>query len=94
MAGVGRLQTLRRSHEPWDGVHGRGAGDGRGEPGVQGHGVGYGPHAGRHLRPVEGQHGRVRELHGAGVHLFLASPLGPSVLEPHLDIRGPDALLQ
>lgn len=98
VAGVSRLQTLRRSHEPRDGVHGRGAGDGRGEPRVQGHGVGYLPDAGGHLRPVEGQHGRVGELHGAGVHLFLASPLGPAVLEPHLDIeeqrmRGTDAAM-
>lgn len=87
VAGVGWLQTLRRSHEPRDGVHGRGAGDRRGEPWVQGHGIGYWPDAWRHLRPVEGQHGRVGEFHGAGVHLFLTPPLGPAVLEPHLDIE-------
>lgn len=25
---IGRLQALRRAHEPWDGVHGGGTGDG------------------------------------------------------------------
>lgn len=84
VAGVGRLQALRRAHEAWDGVHGRGTGDGRRQPGVQGHGVGHRPHGGSHGRTVERQHGGVVELHRAGVHLFLPSPLGPPVLEPDL----------
>lgn len=85
VARVGGLQALRWSHKARYGVHGRGTGDGRGEPRIQGHRVAHRPHAGGHLGPVERQHGRIGELHGAGVHLFLTSPLGSSVLEPHLD---------
>lgn len=84
VARIGGLQALRRAHEPGDRVHGCGAGDGRSQPRVQRHGVGNWTHAGGHLGTIEGQHGGVVELHSGVVHLFLTSPLGPSVLEPNL----------
>lgn len=84
VARISGLQALWRSHEPRYCVHGCGTGDGRGQPWIQGHGVGNWTNTGRHLGAIEGQHGRVMELHGGIVHLFLTSPLGPPVLEPHL----------
>lgn len=33
---------------------------------------------------VEGQHGRIMELHGASIHFFLAAPFSSTVLEPDL----------
>lgn len=84
VARISGLQALWRSHEPWYCVHGCGTGDGRGQPWIEGHRVGNGTNAGRHLGSIKGQHGRIVELHGGIVHLFLTSPLGPSVLEPHL----------
>ena len=82
---VGRLEALAGAHEAGDAVDGRGAGQGGRQPGVQGQGVAHGPHVGVHGRgPVEGEHGRVVELHGAGIHLLLPAPFGSAVLEPHL----------
>lgn len=51
---IGRLQALRWTHEPWDGMHGRGTGDGRGQPGIEWHRVGHWPHARRHRGTIEG----------------------------------------
>lgn len=34
VACIGRLQALWWAHESWDGMHGRGTGDGRGKPGI------------------------------------------------------------
>ena len=34
VAWIGRLQALRWTHEPRDGMHGRGTGDGWGQPGI------------------------------------------------------------
>ena len=82
---VRRLEALAGAHEAGDGVDGRGAGERGRQPGVQGQGVAHGAHVGVHGRgPVEGEHGRVVELHGAGVHLLLPAPFCSAVLEPHL----------
>lgn len=85
VAGVARLQALSRTHEARDAVH-RGAAGQRGrQPGIQGEGVGHGTHAAVNRPwPVERQHRRVVELHGARVHFFLPTPLGSAVLEPDL----------
>lgn len=85
VAGVAGLKTLRGTHKAWDAVDGCGAGEGRGQPGVQGQGIGHRAHAGVNgRRAVEGEHGRVTDLHGAGVHFLLSTPLCPAVLEPDL----------
>lgn len=85
VTGVAGLQALSWTHEAGDAVDGCGAGQWRGQPRVQGEGVGHRAHAGvDRCGPVEGQHGRVVDLHGAGVHLFLATPFSPAVLEPDL----------
>lgn len=34
---------------------------------------------------VEGKHGRVMELHGAGIHFLLPTPFSSAVLEPDLE---------
>ena len=82
---VGCLEALAGAHEAWDAVDGRGASQRGRQPGVQGQGVAHGPHVGVHgWGSVEGKHGRVMELHGAGVHLLLPAPFGSAVLEPHL----------
>lgn len=85
VTGVAGLQALSWTHEVGDAVDWCGAGERRGQPRVQGEGVGHGGHAGVNwCRPVKGQHGGVVELHGAGVHLFLTTPFRPAVLEPDL----------
>lgn len=84
MACISWLKALRRAHEPWDAVHGRGTGQRRGQPWVQGQRVGHWSHVGVHRRPVEGEHRRVVELHAARVHLLLPPPFGSAILEPHL----------
>ena len=82
---VGRLEALAGAHEAGDAVDGRGASQRGRQPGVQGQGVAHGAHVGVHGRgSVEGEHGRVVELHGAGVHLLLPAPFGSAVLKPHL----------
>lgn len=89
VAGVVGLEALSWTHEAWDAVDRCSAGKGRGQPGVQGEGVGHRPHAGVNwCWAVEGQHRRVMELHGAGVHLFLPTPFSSAVLEPDLRDRG------
>lgn len=89
VTGVAGLQALSGTHEAGDAVDRRGAGEGGGQPGVQGEGVGHRAHAGVNRGgAVEGQHGGVVELHGAGVHLFLATPFSPAVLEPDLGEEG------
>lgn len=85
VTGVGGLQALGWTHEAGDAVDRCSAGERRGQPGVQGEGVAHGSHAGvNRCGPVEGQHGGVVELHGAGVHLFLTTPFSSAVLEPDL----------
>lgn len=85
VTGVAGLQALRWTHETGDAVDRCSAGERGGEPRVQGEGVAHGSHAGVNWRrTVKRQHGGVVELHGAGVHLFLPTPLSPAVLEPHL----------
>lgn len=54
VARVSGLKALWRSHEPRYCVHGCGTGDGRGQPWIQGHGVGYWTNAGGHLGAIEG----------------------------------------
>lgn len=85
VAGVATLQALSWAHETRDAVDWGGAGQRGGQPGVKGEGVAHGPHVAVHGWPVEGEHGRVMQLHGAGVHLLLAPPFGSAVLEPHLE---------
>lgn len=85
VTGVAGLQALRWTHETGDAVDRCSAGERGGQPRVQGEGVAHGSHAGVNWRrTVKRQHGGVVELHGAGVHLFLPTPLSPAVLEPHL----------
>lgn len=85
VTGVAGLQALSRTHETGDAVDRCSAGERRGQPRVQGEGVAHGSHAGVNgRRAVKRQHGGVVELHGAGVHLFLTTPLSPAVLEPDL----------
>lgn len=89
VAGVAGLEALSWTHEARDAVDRCCAGQGRGQPGVQGEGVGHRPHAGVNwCWAVEGQHGRVMELHGAGVHLFLPTPFSSAILEPDLRDKG------
>ena len=55
VAGVAGLKALRWTHEAWDAVHRCGTGQGRGQPGVQGEGVGHWTDAGVNWRrAVEG----------------------------------------
>lgn len=83
---VVRLKALSWTHEARHAVHRRGAGQGGGEPGVQGQGAAHGAHAAVELGlAVEGEHGRVVQLHGAGVHFLLTTPFCSAVLEPHLE---------
>lgn len=85
VTGVAGLEALRWTHEAGDAVDRCRAGERRGQPRVQGEGVAHGSHAGVNWRrTVKSQHGGVVELHGAGVHLFLTTPLSPAVLEPDL----------
>lgn len=88
VTGVAGLQALSWTHEAGDAVDRCSAGEWRGQPRVQGEGVGHWTHAGVNwCRAVKGQHGGVVELHGAGVHLFLTTPFCPSVLEPDLGVN-------
>lgn len=89
VAWVAGLESLSRTHEALDAVDRCSTGQGRGQPGVQGEGVAHWTHAGVNgCWTVEGQHGRVMELHGAGVHFFLTTPFSSAVLEPDLGPGG------
>lgn len=58
VTGVAGLQALSWTHEAGEAVDGCGAGQRRGQPRVQGEGVGHRAHAGvDRCGPVEGQHG-------------------------------------
>lgn len=46
VAGIAGLETLSWTHEARDAVDWCSAGQGRGQPGIQGEGVGYWTHAG------------------------------------------------
>lgn len=85
MAGVAGLEALSWTHEARDAVDRCGTGERRGQPGVQGEGVCHRTYTGVNwCWAVEGQHGRVVELHGAGIHFFLPTPFSSAVLEPDL----------
>lgn len=86
MAGITGLEGLSWTHEAWDTLDRCGAGQGRRQPGIQREGVGYLTHAGvNRRRAIEGQHGGVMKLHGAGIHFFLPTPFSSAVLKPDLE---------
>lgn len=58
VAWVAGLEALSWTHEAWDTVHRCSTGQGRGQPGFQGEGVGHWTHAGvNRCRTVEREHG-------------------------------------
>lgn len=86
VARIAGLEALSWTHEARDAVDRCGAGQRRGQPGVQRQRIGHRPHAGVDgRRTVEGEHGGVVELHGARVHFFLSTPFSSAVLKPNLE---------
>lgn len=80
--GVSAREALRARDEAWEGLQGGGGGDWGGEPGVQLQTGAQG--AGGRAAEGEQGGGGVLELDGTHLQLLLPTPLGPSVLEPHL----------
>lgn len=86
MAGIAGLEGLSWTHEAWDTLDRCGAGQRRGQPGIQWEGIGYLTHASvNRWRTIEGQHGGVMKLHGTSVHFFLPTPFSSAVLKPDLE---------
>lgn len=82
--GVGSRQALRAGHEAREGLQRGGGGDGGGEPGLQLQTRAQGGAGWATKGEQRGGRGGVLELDGAHLQLLLPTPLGPSVLEPHL----------
>lgn len=80
---VSAREALRACDEARQGLQGGGGGDRGGEPGVQLQ-IGAQGAGGRAAEGEQGGRGGVLELNGAHLQLLLPTPLGSSVLEPHL----------
>lgn len=85
--GVSTREALRARDEAREGLQGGGGGDRGGEPGVKLQTGAQGA-GGRAAEGEQGGGGSVLELDGTHLQLLLSTPLGPPVLEPHLEKIG------
>ena len=86
VAWIAGLEALSWTHEARNAVDRSSAGQRRGQPGIQGKGVGHWTHASVDWGwTVEGKHGGVMKLHRACTHFFLSTPFSSAILKPDLE---------